>query len=169
MPKTQKKNSDSEGSPAKKAKTISMKFDFSPMKKKSKWGSSIDVFETAVSPLVILVATRFDKPEGTYINPMVEAFEQDHTGKLAEEWKLLGFFSRRAASENTEMKKGPGNSYNWEAMVAIKKDDSDTAESLGKNLAAKFTEFVKKSPKVCIVKIVSFCSILFDMAHSCCD
>lgn len=46
-------------------------------------------------------------------------------------------------------------------MVAIKKDESDTAESIGKNLSAKFTDFVKKSPKVCIVKIFSFCSLCF--------
>ena len=104
---------------------------------------------------MVFVATRFDKPEGTYINPMVEAFEEDTTGKIADEWKLIGFFPRHGEEDimggSTEMKKGPDNSYTWEAMVAIKKSDEDTAESLGKHIAAKFTEFVNQSPKVSFV------------------
>lgn len=55
--------SDSKHSPT-KGKKLSIKFDFSPMKKKNKYGNFIDVYQTKVDMILVGVATRFDKPEG---------------------------------------------------------------------------------------------------------
>ena len=130
-------------------KPLKMKLDLSPMKKKSKWGNYIDVYQTKIDPLVIIVATRYDKAEGSYITPMIEAFEDDANGELTNKWKVLSIFPRRGVDGSTDMVKGPANKYTWECMVAYKdEDDEDTAESLGKNIALQFSEFAKKSEKV---------------------
>lgn len=97
---------------------------------------------------------------GSYVNPMVEAFEQDMTGELAHEWKVLGIFPRRGNNDSTgaatEMPKGVGNRYSWECFVLFKSEDGeDTAESLGLNLAQKFTQFAKDSPKVCVHLVIA--------------
>ena len=59
MAKTSEK---SKTSPKKKGSgSLKMKINFSPMKKTSKWGNWIDVYQTDVDPICIAVATRMDK------------------------------------------------------------------------------------------------------------
>lgn len=132
-----------------KTKAATIKFDSSPMKqKKKKWGNDVDVYQTMIDILVVIITTRCNNAEGAYITPMTEAFEEDPTGDLAREWKVLGIFPRRGSDGSSEMTKGPSNNYKWECLVAYKEDDDDTPVSLAKNIANKFTMFTRTSEKV---------------------
>ena len=93
-----------------------------------------------------------------YVNPMVEEFENDITEAVAKEWKLFGIFGRRGpviGREYTELPKSPTSQYRQEAFILKKDSEDDTPRSLGKNQAARFTSFVKVSPK--LDKDISFC------------
>ena len=101
---------------------------------------------------MIIIATRSNKPVGSYICPMVDDLEiEDGTCELVDEWKVIDFFPRRGRRDPNgvciEMPKEAGSGYAWEAIVAVKQDEDDTAESLGKHVAAKFTAYAKESPK----------------------
>ena len=153
MPTTpSKKTPPKKGStPTKKQpKKLSFNLESTPIKKKKAWGNVVDVFQTEVWQYVIGICFRGDKAEGPYVNPMVEEFENDITEAVAKEWKLYGIFPRRGPvidGEDTELPKSPTSQYRWEAFLLKKDSEDDTPRSLGENLAAKFTSFVKASPK----------------------
>ena len=115
-----------------------MSFNFSsPLKKQPKrstWGNYIDVYETLVAPIVVIVATRMDKPEGAYITPIAKAFDNENEGNdLPSKWKLLGFVSRKGLDETqggvrNAMLKGPESNYEWEAMIGFVDTEKKTSE-----------------------------------------
>jgi hypothetical protein len=107
---------------AKKGPKVKMNMNFlSPIKtnrvKRSTWGNHLDIYETDVDPIVIGVCTRMDKPEGSYITPMVRAFNDDETENLPDKWKILSFLSRRGNDE--ESKAGERNAMKKGGIVAM--------------------------------------------------
>ena len=140
---------------------ITMKTNFSsPIKAKKKpkvstWGNYIDVYESLVIPIVIAVVTRMDREEGSYITPMIRAFNDDDSGDLSKKWKILSFLSRKSTEkptvegERNAMLKGPESPYEWEAMICfVDRDKNETANDIGKNIAAEFTSFSKNDRQV---------------------
>ena len=118
--------------------------------------------------------------EGCFIKPMIDAFEDDNSGRISDEWKVLAFMPRRGADlpsgQSTKMKKSDTNDYDWvsksflfhwsclislfsissfnnyknmlkECAVLLKRDETDTASKMGRELAASWTNFVKECPK----------------------
>ena len=55
--------------------------------------------------------------EGCFIKPMIDAFEDDNSGRISDEWKVLAFMPRRGADlpsgQSTKMKKSDTNDYDW--------------------------------------------------------
>ena len=140
---------------------ITMKTNFSsPIKankkpKVSTWGNYIDVYESLVTPIVIAVATRMDREEGSYITPMIRAFNDDDSGDLSKKWKILSFLSRKSTEkptvegERNAMLKGATSLYEWEAMIGfVDRDKNETANDIGNNIAAEFTSFSKNDRQV---------------------
>lgn len=143
----------------KKGKRITMSTNFSsPIKgnrvKKSTWGNTVEVYETLVEPIVVVICTRMDKPEGSYITPMIRAFNDDATGELNNKWKILTFTSRRGEDSNAKpgernaMKKNKESTYEWEAIVAIVNREKETANDVGAIIAKEFSEFSKNDRQV---------------------
>ena len=138
---------------------VFMKTNFtSPVKttkRTSTWGHFIDVYETKVSPIVIVIATRMDKPEGSYITPMVKALNNDETGNLTAKWKIISFLSRRATADNDESKpsiqkrntmpKSKDSTYEWEAIVAFRDNEKKlNPKTLDNTLLTSFRNFLKR-------------------------
>ena len=129
--------------------------------KKSTWGNYIDIYETMVEPILIAFCIRMDKPEeGSYITPMVRAFNDDETGELTNKWNILSFLSRRGQDkdakegERNAMKKSKESNYEWEAIVAFvdKKENEDKdASEVGEHIAKEFTSFSKNDREVSYV------------------
>ena len=48
---------------------------------------------------------------------MIDAFEDDNSGRISDEWKVLAFMPRRGADlpsgQSTKMKKSDTNDYDW--------------------------------------------------------
>ena len=149
--KNNKKNEPLKGS------KIAMKMNFStPIKgnraKKSTWGNYVDIYETMVEPIRIAFCSRMDKQEeGSYITPMIRAFNEDETGELTNNWKILAFLSRRGKDEDAKpgernvMKKQEGSNYEWEAIVAFGEGD---ASNVAKHIAEQFSQFSKNDRQV---------------------
>lgn len=150
---------------ARKGTSLLMSTNFaSPVKpvktKKSTWGNFIDVYQTKVPPILIAVATRKDKPEGSYITPMVKALNDDDTGDLTKKWKILSFLSRRGLKDEGEhsggrnaMLKRKDSPFEWEAIVAFSDETKqETPEDVGQHIARQFSAFSKNdahvSPKI---------------------
>ena len=146
----------------KEGKRIVMSTNFSsPIKskqsKKSKWGNYVDIYETSVQPILIAICTRMDKPEGSYITPMVRAFYDAEQEGLPDKWNILCFLSRRGLDSNAKqgvgrnaMTKGGESTYEWEAIVAFVDREKQTVEEVGKNIAQEFTTFSKNDKQVSI-------------------
>jgi hypothetical protein len=142
---------------------VFMKTNFaSPVKttkKKSTWGHYIDIYETKVSPILIAIATRMDKPEGSYITPMVKALNNDENGNLTAKWKIISFLSRRAGSNGLKpnpdkrntMPKSADSSYEWEAIVAFRDEEKkENPQDIGQHIADHFSDFSKTDGQVSV-------------------
>ena len=158
-------------------KKLTMSSNFaSPIKKnrisKSTYGNFVDVFETLVAPIVIVVCTRMDKSEGSYITPMVKAFNKDETGGLSEKWKIISFLSRRGNNDNdakygerNAMVKGLNSNYEWEAIVGFVDRTKEDAKNVGLNIAKEFSSFSKSDRQVrCYV---SSSSVIYEFIINC--
>jgi hypothetical protein len=155
-------NESSKAEPKKKVtpptKKIKMSTNFSPIKsnkmKKSTWGNFIDVYETLVAPIVVVIATRMDKTEGSYITPMIRAFNEDDTGTLSNKWKILSFLSRKGNDSDVKegkrnaMLKGEDSTYEWEAIIGYVDRERETAQDVGMAIANAFSEFSKNDGQV---------------------
>lgn len=156
----------------KKVTKITMKTNFSSPIKPSKkqkvttWGNYIDVYETLVAPIVIVVATRMDKPEGSFITPMVRAFNEDDSGNLSSKWKILAFLSRKNTESTVQdgvrnaMLKGSASSYEWEAIVGFVDRDKDNAKDVGMNIAAEFSSFSKNDRQVRLQYVINIFTLI---------
>ena len=127
--------------------------DFSPVKKKKKtFGNYIDIFETKVDHFVVAIVTRADKNESPYMKPFVTAFEEDETGDLSKEWKIIKIASRKGEKNEDgtyeTMPKSPGSIIGWDAFIAYKSGVVATSKALGMHLVKKFNEFVNNSNEV---------------------
>lgn len=162
-----KQSSTSSKDTPKKGKKITMSTNFtSPIKtnkkpKVSTWGNYIDVYETLVEPIAIITCTRMDRPEGSFITPMVRAFNDDE--ELASKWKILAFTSRRGddddakPGERNAMLKNNESNYEWEAIVAIvDKSKKETASDVANHIAKQFSAFSKNDRQVRIIGFILF-------------
>ena len=147
--------------PKTKPKTkITMKTNFSsPIKvnkkpKVSTWGNYIDVYESLVTPIIITVATRMDREEGSFITPMIRAFNDDESGNLSKKWKILSFLSRKNTAgitkegERNAMLKGSTSNYEWEAMICFIDRKTENPTQVGMNIATEFSTFSKNDGQV---------------------
>eukprot|EP00956_Cyclotella_meneghiniana_P038867 scaffold161326_cov85-Cyclotella_meneghiniana.AAC.1 len=145
------------------SKKLIMSANFaSPIKKskmiKQTWGNFVDVYETLVSPIVIIVCTRMDKPEGSYITPMVKAFKDDESGSLSNKWGVITFLSRCEKDTDTKkdtnggernaMLKGLNSHYEWEAIVGFIDRTKGDVKEVGINIAKEFSSFSKSDRQV---------------------
>jgi hypothetical protein len=162
-------NNNNKKETPKKVSKITMNMNFStPIKanrpKKSTWGNYVDIYETMVEPICIAFCTHMDKEhDGSYITPMVKAFNEDETGQLTNDWKILSFLSRRGRDEDAKpgernaMKKQEGSNYEWEAIVAFGNED---ASDVGKHIAEQFSRFSKNDRQVSNTLMQHFWEIL---------
>ena len=58
-------------------------------KQKKRFGNYIGVIETKTLYFVLVVLTKADKNESPYAKPIVSAFEEDDSGELSEQWKVI--------------------------------------------------------------------------------
>ena len=103
-----------------------------------------------MAPIVIAVVTRMDKPQGSFITPMIHAFNDDtDNGTLSAKWKVLSFLSRKDTGSDAQegvrnaMLKGPDSTYEWEAIICFVDKEKETARDIGMNLAQEFSSFSK--------------------------
>ena len=78
--------------PKQKKNKLKISLDLSrPIKKqqKRKYCNFLDVFDTSVPHIKVVVPTRADIPAGLYLKPIVEAFEDDDDGELSTSLKIL--------------------------------------------------------------------------------
>ena len=144
----------------KKGKRITMNTNFTTpikrnkSKKTSTWGNYVDVYETLVEPIVVVTCTRMDRSDGSFITPMVRAFEDDKNGDLVGKWKILTFASRRGYDHNAKpgernaMPKSSDSNYEWEAIVAIVDREKENAHGVAIHIARQFSAFSKNDRQV---------------------
>ena len=129
---------------SKSKKAPKVKINFSPIKR-NKWANHVDVYQTLCTHVLIVIATRFDRPEGSFLHYMKMKFLDD-AETLAPLWKIIGFFFRRdnqvGAAENTPMLKCENSTFYWDSMVALKEGE-DTPASIGRHIAKQFTTFTE--------------------------
>ena len=147
--------------PKQKKNKLKISLDLSqPIKKqqKRKYCNFLDVFDTSVPHIKVVVPTRADIPAGLYLKPIVEAFEDDDDGELSTSMKILQCCHRKGEEKEDGsydyMPKAGGSRIPWDQFVAYIDDDDTDSKSLGVHIAKKLTEFVKSCSQVRTQSIV---------------
>ena len=122
---------------------------FLPLKKqKKKFGNYVDVIETKTPYFVLIMFTRADKNELPYMKPIVDAFEEDITGELSEQWQVIKIVHMKGEKNEDgtyEPKtKSPNSKIPWDGFVAYMTDEYASPDSLGIHLAKQFNKFVEE-------------------------
>ena len=68
-------------------------------KQKRKFGNYVYIIETKLPHFVLVVFTRADKNELPYTKPIIDAFEEENTGELAEQWQVIKIFQMKKRKE----------------------------------------------------------------------
>lgn len=112
----------------------------------SKPSQQIDVYQTKVANVVVAVVSRpGNAPKSSFIHPFEVQFNSEENGlRLADRWKIFGFFPRSKDGINT-LKGDPAKDYDWKAVVGSTDDFNDDAALFGKNLAKSWTSFAKNT------------------------
>ena len=133
-----------------KKKKIKPSFDPSPVKRQNKrFCNYTDVTPTKVEQFAVVHFTRGDKPEGPYMKPIIDAFEEDTSGELSRKWQLIKICPCKGASNgdgtHAATPKAVGSKINWDGFVIYRVNESISWKDIGCNLAKKLTKFVKES------------------------
>ena len=141
-----------------------VKINFSPVRK-NKWANHVDVHQTLCMHVLVVLATRFDRPEGSFLHWMKMAF-LDASDTLGVLWKITGFFLRRdrrdGADANAAQPKTDGSTFYWDVMVVLK-GEADTPSSVGIHVAKEFTTFTQTSNqfqnkvRICVLSFKYYC------------
>ena len=165
------KNTKTADMPSNKKKLLAPSPNFSPLKKqKRKFGNYVDMIETNTPHFVLAVFTRADKNESPYMKPIIDAFEEDNTGELAEQWQVIKIVQMKGEKneDGTYQTKtvAPDSRFFWYGFVAYMSDEHASPDSLGLHLAKQFNKFVEEcdivSIETCVMQLIriSECNVL---------
>lgn len=131
-------------------------------KPKTKGGNTIVTFESKVDEVLLHVFTKNSGNEGSYTYEMIMDWEDDANRR--DEWGIHEWLERKqAGTDNSPMYVKPVDSdYAWKVAVTYKfyLEEDATPQSVGTNIANKFTQFAKEHPKVSHMVLILVC-ILF--------
>ena len=138
--------------PKQKKNKLKLNLDASPIKKqrRKKYCNYLDVTDTLVPHIKVVVPTRADIPAGPYLKPIVEAIEDDV--ELAASLKILQCCHRKGEEKEDGsydyMPKAPDRRIPWDQFVSYLDSDYTDTKSLGVHVAKNLTEFVKGCSQV---------------------
>ena len=98
--------------------------------------------------------TRADKNELPYMKPIVDAFEEDITGELSEQWQVIKIVHTKGEKNKDRTYQPKTKSFNskipWDGFVAYMTGEYASPDSLGIHLAKQFNKFIEECNDVSI-------------------